>query len=391
MKRFMTAEEAARALQVQPATLYAYVSRGLLHSQSDGESRRKLYRRDEVEALRRQRERRKAPEQALATALHWGDPVLETRLSEVTPGGPLYRGQNALELAQRCTFREVVGLLWETDAEALFAAPPPVCNLQGVRGLPPLLGFQALLPVLSAQDERSYDFRPATLHATGVALMRILAALATGHPPATASPAEALQAGWGAPRDVRRWLDMALILCADHELNVSTFTARCVASADAPLYAVVGAAVGAFLGHKHGAQAEKVQAIWAEVQHHSSVRQAVVGRVRRGDPLPGFGHPLYPDGDPRAALLLEMVPVPRARALADTVYELTGEKPNLDFALVALTRHLNLQPHAPATLFALGRMAGWIAHAVEQYGLDRLIRPRARKEAPWNPATLPPA
>jgi citrate synthase len=173
-----------------------------------------------------------------------------------------------------------------------------------------------------------------------------------------------------------------LILCADHELNVSSFTARCVASAGSAPYAVVIAGLAALEGKKHGGATARFEAIWTSLRRSRDVPGALVERLRRGEPIEGFGHPLYPTGDPRAIVLLEMLPKSKnaafARDFVDAARTVLGETPNLDFALVALARTLGLPNGAALTLFAIGRTIGWIAHAIEQYGQDAIIRPRAK-------------
>src|SRR4029077_11854117 len=181
-------------------------------------------------------------------------------------------------------------------------------------------------------------------------------------------------------------LRAALILCADHELNVSSFTARCVASAGSSPYAVVVAGLTAIEGAKHGGRGEKVESRLNDLRRPADVCKALADRLRRHEPIYGFGHRLYPNGDPRAALLMEMLAkrfarspeVVLARSVANAGEELTGEKPTIDFALVALARTLKLERGASLTLFALGRSIGWIGHAIEQYAKDEMIRPRAR-------------
>jgi citrate synthase len=109
-------------------------------------------------------------------------------------------------------------------------------------------------------------------------------------------------------------------------------------------------------------------------------------RLRRGQLVPGFGHILYPEGDPRGRALLELCPknAERARMLAfvDAARGLLGTEPTVDFALIALERSLGLPARAAFKLFALGRTAGWIAHCIEQYATGELIRPRARYVGP---------
>jgi citrate synthase len=110
-------------------------------------------------------------------------------------------------------------------------------------------------------------------------------------------------------------------------------------------------------------------------------RHVIAERLRRGQAVPGFGHVLYPDGDPRAPRLVELCPAgaekTRALAFAEAALELLGQRPTLDFGLVALARALRLPQNAPFVLFAIGRSAGWIAHVIEQYALPEPIRPRA--------------
>lgn len=115
-------------------------------------------------------------------------------------------------------------------------------------------------------------------------------------------------------------------------------------------------------------------------------QRAVRDYLRRGEALPGFGHQLYPTGDPRARLLLELThnarPDAPILAVADAVMQTADQAiqlaPNVDFGLAVLARALALPVYAPFTLFALGRTAGWIGHIIEQYGLNQLIRPRSR-------------
>jgi citrate synthase len=182
----------------------------------------------------------------------------------------------------------------------------------------------------------------------------------------------------------------ALILAADHELNVSAFTARCVASANASPWDVVSAGLAALKGSRHGGHTERVEALFREAGTAEEARRVMADRLRRGEPIPGCGHTLYPDGDPRGAALLEMAreiapespEVELALAMADAYRELIHEHPTIDHGLVALSRALELPEHTPIALFALGRTIGWIGHAIEQYGVNKLIRPRAAYVGP---------
>jgi len=227
--------------------------------------------------------------------------------------------------------------------------------------------------------------------ATGVRILVLLAHVATDRTNGTApaSLATALQRAWAPDRpEAAPLLSAGLILCADHELNVSAFTARCVASAGSTPYAVVIAALAALQGYKHGGHTAHALALLSAAAH--GIRQAIGGYLQGGDKLPGFGHPLYPDGDPRASCLLALLEercpaspqVQLAKDVCDAVYTILGLQPTIDFALAALALTLGTPRHSPLALFALGRTAGWIGHAIEQYALDQLIRPRARYIGP---------
>ena len=182
-------------------------------------------------------------------------------------------------------------------------------------------------------------------------------------------------------------VDAALVACADHELNASTFAARIAAGAGADLYAALGAALCTFSGARHGGAPEHVDRLLESIPPRA-LRATIVDALRHGEHPPGFGHRLYPAGDPRVPLILARIPRPRAAAdsrrlahalaAADIVTELTGEHPSLDFALVALARGLGQPAAWASSVFALGRTAGWIAHVLEQREGGELLRPRAR-------------
>jgi citrate synthase len=191
-----------------------------------------------------------------------------------------------------------------------------------------------------------------------------------------------------------RLLDACLILAADHELNVSSFTARCVASTGATPYAAIAAALAALQGPRHGGQTLRCETFLREAEGDG--RRAVLNRLKLGEPIPGFGHRLYPEGDPRGRYLVEtalaLAPdMPEARLLRevrDATAQALGLQPTLDFGLVAAARMLGLPAGTPLLLFALGRLAGWIGHILEQYAAGALIRPRARYTGPLpEPAT----
>jgi citrate synthase len=396
--RYLTAQEAARELGISLPTLYAYVSRGLIHSEATGGSKRtRRYWAEDVQKLKERQEQRRDPAKAVETALHWGAPVLESAITLLANDRLYYRGYDALELATQRSVEQVAALIWTGElapaGSALFSqavgALSPEC--QTVRphltSLSPVEAFQVMLPLAAVNDLAAYDLRPAAVAQTGARIMRLLTMLAAGDQPAGLGIAQTLQQGW-TPHNAQATalLNAALILCADHELNVSSFTARCVASAGSTPYQVVLAGLAALQGIKHGRVTERIELFWREAGIPAGVRSTLANYLKRGETIPGFGHPLYPQGDPRGRLLLELTTaaypelpaVKLAQAMVAETFELIGEYPTIDFGLVTLAQTLRLPASGAITLFALGRTIGWIGHAIEQYQLDRIIRPRAQ-------------
>jgi citrate synthase len=393
--QYLTAKEAARELGVSLPTLYAYVSRGLIRSESAGsDSRARRYHREDIERLKLRKEARRKPEVMVESALHLGAPVLESAITLIADGKLYYRGYDALDLAARYSVEAVAALIWTgalEDASALFDAAPVERSprfqaaREAVAGLTPFEKFQTLLPLAAVDDLAAYDLRPAAVAQTGARILRLLVELAASRELDKRGIAATLQDGWAA-QDAADLINAALILCADHELNVSSFTARCVASANATPYAVVSAGLAALQGARHGGHTERVEALLDEAGRPERMVATMAARLKRGEKIPGFGHPLYPEGDPRGQFLLrrllERDAGSQAGALAQAAIEaasqLVGEHPTIDLALVILAKALHLTPGSPLALFALGRTIGWIGHAIEQYALDRVIRPRAR-------------
>jgi citrate synthase len=401
---WIAAGDASRLLGVSRATLYAYVSRGFIRSQATpGASRERLYSHDDVERLRRRTEERRAPDKAAAHALQWGMPVLESSIALIDGRRLYYRGLDAADLARSRSLEEVAALIWSgrLDASLPHVSIPRTTSM--VRSNAPFVArAQSMLAAAAVDDPLAMDLRPANVAATGSKILRLLAMTATGTsrinaPRLRSGQASRLRSGqasvdaalareWGVGAKGAEVIRAALVLCADHELNVSSFTARCVASAGSHPYAAVIAGLAALEGPKHGGASARVEAMLESMRRARPLRAAVNARLRRGESIDGFGHPLYRDGDPRARLLLEMLGERYAssaeyRFIVDFVRSATsatGEQPNLDFSLASVARLLKLPAGAPLMLFAIGRSVGWIGHVIEQYATNQLIRPRAK-------------
>jgi citrate synthase len=376
---------------VKEATLYAYVSRGLLRSEAISDApRQRLYLAEDVRKLAARKAQRRDPAKVAREALHWGTPMLESALTLITENTLYYRGYDATQLARAHTFEDVAALLWTgrlEQVEPLFATKPLLASRMWPSAdahLPALQRLQVALALAATDDLSAYDLHSDAVAQTGARILWLMAAVAASADTFDTTIAGTLTQAWcpGAAT----LLNAALILCADHELNASSFTARVVASTEATLYAVVLAGLTAIGGFKHGGMTEQATAFLRELGEPSRVRLVIAERLRRGERLPGFGHRLYPDSDPRAvallSLLAEAYPTSPALALVHTVIReataIISGAPSIDFALAALEHILQLPYGTGLTLFAIGRTAGWIGHALEQYQSQRLIRPRAR-------------
>ena len=362
----LSASEAARRLGVSVPTLYAYVSRGLIHSHADpANPRNRLYSEEEIES--------RVPGKPLQ------GPVLDSAITLIDGEHLYYRGQDAVELAKTKSIEQVAEIIW--GSTGFSSTTLHVVSGRTSEGLPFVSRAASILPVVAARDPMAYDLRPHAVAQTGWRILNLLASVAAETSDLSETIDETLQKKW-APKsgDLIR---AALILCADHELNVSAFTARCIASAGSNPYAVVAGGMAAIEGNKHGGMTARIATMLDELERARDVRAAMSERMRRGEAIAGFGHRLYPKGDPRAQALLEMMRLPKLiSSVIAAGEELLSEKPTIDFALVALARSLKLPSDAPITLFALGRTIGWVGQAIEQYARDEIIRPRARYNGP---------
>ncbi|MGX7706505.1 citrate/2-methylcitrate synthase [Methylobacterium sp. Gmos1] len=372
MTAYLTAAEAAARLGVSRQTLYAYVSRGLIEAHPTADPRVRAYAADAVDRLAAARHRGRRPREVARATLDWGLPVMETAVTLIRDGRLFYRGADAVALSETATLEEAAALLWALPQAAAFGPEAPGAEPRGGDLLGAFAAATEDAPTAAWQQD------PARLAAGSGALVRLLGACVTWGVPDAAPLHRQCGRAWGLDPAGAEAVRRALVLCADHELNASGFTARCIASAGASLRAAVIGGLAALSGSRHGGTTDRVEALWDALDGAdpaASLRRQLAGR----EALPGFGHPLYPAGDPRAAALLAplLADDARLRAVAAAGEALTGARPSLDFALVALRRQLGLPRGSAFGLFALGRSAGWIAQALEQRQAGGLIRPRA--------------
>jgi citrate synthase len=389
----VSAEQAIAILGVKRPTLYSYVSRGLVRSVPGDGRRARRYVREDLERLRGRRDARAGHAAVARAALDWGEPVLDSALTEITERGPAVRGQLVVDLVER-------GTTLEQAAELLWTGTLPATSPRWrVRAL----GFEARqLAALLPDGAPLFAALPLAMAALAASpadgptlIPRLAASLALGAEPkcATASLAQGSVAatilhalGARPSRAALRGVDAALVASLDHELNPSTFVARVAAAVGADMGACITAGLATLSGARHGGACDRMEELVEEVGRKDHARRFVEDRLRRGEAVPGFGHRLYPQGDPRGALLLDVArslgrSTPRLETLLAVVRVMQDrgqEAPTLDAGLVAVTSALGLPTGSAIVLFALGRTAGWIAHALEQKASGQVLRPRAR-------------
>jgi citrate synthase len=414
---FLTAAEAARRLGVKPATLYAYVSRGLLRRDRAADGRASLFDSGEVERLAR----RGRPRRPAGVA----DITVESAITEITRDQLRYRGLDVIRLATTRAFEDVAELLWTGDLPPAEPPRPPrepreapatgpatgpaaaAASWQATpaalaagraaqaalpAGILPLERFQVIVPAMAATDPLRLHLEPSAVRA---AARSIIGGLVDCLPPVSAdnpvSDYPIAERLWSrlcerpASPAFRRALSAALVLLADHELAASTLAARAAASVRADPYAVVATGMGALGGALHGGASLGAETLLAAASSPDDVPRVVGQLLRRGERVPGFGHFVYRAGDPRAVLLLDLVrraaPKSGQLAVADAVVAEVRRKslpePNIDLAIATLARAAGMIRGSGEAIFAVARTAGWIAHALEAYSGPGPLRPRA--------------
>jgi citrate synthase len=395
---WINAAEAARQLGVKQATLYSYVSRGVLTRRRGTGGKISLFDAAEVGELARRGRPRQPPG---LTGL-----VIESGLTEIAEDTLRFRGIDALDLAQDWSFEDVSALLWSgslTGDSAPWRATPEAVRAGRAAqaalppGTLPLERLQVIVPALAAADPLRLHLDPSAVIAAGQA---IIGGMVDCLPTPAAATAGAGLADPGGRIAGRLWpklcpdppsagllgaLSAALVLLADHELAASTLAARVAASVRADPYAVVATGLGALGGALHGGASLGAEAMLAAAGDPADAPRVVGDLLRRGERVPGFGHFVYRTGDPRAGLLLALirraVPASPQLAVADAVLAETHRRalpePNIDFALAVLARCAGMITGAGEAVFAIARTAGWLAHGLEEYAARTPLRPRA--------------
>jgi citrate synthase len=421
------AAEAAQRLGIKPASLYSYVSRGVLAPRRGSDGRASLFDAAQIEDLAR----RGKPRRAAGGA----ELVIESELTEIADDRLRFRGHDAIALATSRSFEEVASLLWTGSFDDPSAKGPWRATGEAIAAgtaaqaaLPPdtypLERLQVIVPAVAATDRlRLHLDRPAVIAAASSLIAAMAdclpaagprAAVAGDDSAAVVGPHSAVAgddsaavdgvdsaavagddsiAGRLATKLCQRRpsaglvaaLRAALVLAADHELAASTLAARAAASVRADPYAVVGTGLGAVSGALHGGASLGAETLMAAASGPDDVPRVVAELLRRGEKVPGFGHFVYRGGDPRAVVLLDLVrraapksgPLAVADALVAEIRQKSLPEPNIDFAIATLARAAGMVRGGAEAIFAVARTAGWIAHALEAYAGPGPLRPRA--------------
>ena len=389
---YLSAREASAELAISPATLYAYVSRGLIRSEPSPDSRSHRYRAEDVRSLKERRT--PSPEPFGLRSFDADLPVLDSAVATITEDGPIYRGVNCVDLAQTDTLEHAATLLWDVTVVDPFASDncPHVSDemraiAEAARRAAPIDRAIAVLALAASADPRAFTRAADGRAMVGARIVRLVVATMLNRAP-SAEPLHLQIASAWAP-DNKHAADLirrALVLLAEHELNASTFTARCAASTGLNLYDAVIAGLAALKGPKHGGAGVLASQL-VKTLVDKDVAPVVRERVALGERFAGFGHGVYKRGDPRAISLLEALTragAPRkfTKEIPERIAEATGEFVNIDYALAVLVHALRMPAGSELALFAMARSVGWIAHASEQLQHGRLIRPRARYVGP---------
>jgi citrate synthase len=391
-RTLLSAAETAAALGVKPATLYAYVSRGLLRTQRRAGAKGSWFDPGEVDRLASRGRTENARRREVR---------MESAITAIEGGRYFYRGRDPIDLARTARFEQVAELLWtgELAVDPVWEPYPAAVKVgrAAQRLLPsqtsPFDRIRVVTAFLSAGDPFRHDVARENV---AVAAGRLLPTLVETLPRRGSACEHRCQRSFTA----RLWsrltpraptavelsvVNAALVLLADHELAASTFAVRIAAALRSDPYGVLSAGFGVLGGRLHGAGSVAAEGLLREI-HASGRAAAVIDRhLRQGEKLPGFGHPLYPDGDPRALALLKHV-----RRLRDKEHRMEQvnallaitrargiPRPNIDFGIATMTHVLGLSVGTGELLVALARIAGWVAHAIEEYEHPSVVRPRA--------------
>lgn len=375
---YVTAQQASEMLGVSRATLYAYVSRKGIRSQPVPGTRQHRYSRIDLERLK------------TGGGSAGGTDRIVSEISTIRDGRLFYRGCDAAELSETATFEQVAALLWQVDADIFERAAPRPSRL--FAELDALLTNEAGVdralvhfPFLEQANPRAYDLSPAGMAATGVDIARWLTAIIANQRAASDAPIH-LQFGRALSLEPEQTdlLRRVLILAADHGVTENCYAVRMVARTGVTPWRSVAVGLALAVGrHSKFGPNESLRRFVTEILAAPDPEPVVTRQLKEGQELPGFGSPLYPDGDPRAAALIDFCEralhdrpgYRKLRRAMELAFEFRSLRPN--FALVSTfaeaitglqSRREFVGLSSSEAPYLVGRSAGWVAHCIEQLG-----------------------
>ncbi len=386
MDDWLTTEQAAVRLGVKRETIYAYVSRGLLHRALDADGRRSRFDPGELDRLRQ----RHRSDGEFAT-------LVSTRIARPTDEGLYVRGRDLVAEAALSTFEQAADRVWQAGAEETWPSADDADDLLGdirsrlPRKAPLMDRLRIGIAVASATDPLRDDLSPASVRTAGRrAVCLMVNSLERRSTPQGDGIADALWcrlARRRAGHQRRSALSRALVLLLEHGMASSTLGARVAASVRADPYSVIATGLGVLGGRLHGAASAPVHQLFTEAARSGDAARALGDAQRTLRSTPGFGHVTLKRRDARCGALLEAVtsawPTDERLQTVLEVYNLAADRTdgiaNVDFALGALSYLADMQSEAGEAIFAIARTVGWVAHALEEYDEEPLrFRFRAR-------------
>lgn len=342
-----------------------------------------------------------------------------TAVSSIQDNTLSYRGFTIEDLAANSTFEEVVFLLWnnrlpkaaelETFKKDLAAeyelAPEMIKVLKTIpTNVHPMAWLRTAVSLMAHWDVEANDNSDAANMRKAIKLVAKMGTLVTafeairkGRDPVAPKKDKSiawnfmymLNNGQEPKSDLVKIFDTCLILHADHELNCSAFATRVTTSSLSDIYSAMVSAIGALKGPLHGGANEQVMIMLKKIGTIEKAQQFVKDALSAKEKVMGIGHRVYKNGDPRAAILRKISDQLTAQInehhwyemstlIDDTMYKEKGLMPNVDFYSATVYYAMGIPTDIYTPIFAVSRVAGWVAHAMEQYANNRIYRPRGK-------------
>jgi len=378
---YLTAKEAASELNISVPSLYAYVSRGLIKSQSISTSRKKGYLRSDVKALKNKQRGAKGDPNFFFTP-----ELKEDKITTITESGPTYRGHDSIALARTESLETLAGLLWQSEPTVFCSSKPPIVPKQlgalrqRYKALNPLHQYIAMYPLIEQSNPKSYNLTGERVARTSAEVIRWLSSFVADSDEYPDEPIHKFIARKrGVNEGYAELFRAFLVLLADHEQGPASLAAKNTAYAGNTPYGSVASGLITWQGAYvlKGVVQPPIDFI-NEIMTKSDPAARIVRSLQQGMPLPGFEHPIYGGRDPRGALLLELTreylpddeDASKFCRAAEIAEELTERSPSAILVAAFLAYKFGM-PNQIRALIAVARSVGWLGHAIEIYKTNK--------------------